>query len=146
MSDNEEQLVDVRSLHHRLVRINRVLRVAGSGSGLSAGTAAALWSITQHAPLRLSRLAEIESVSTPAISRIVTGLEDMGYVERRTDPLDARARLLYPTESGCEVVSTTRNARVRRIAEALETLEPADRQLVERAFELLSDALAASEV
>ncbi|EGD56234.1 MarR family winged helix-turn-helix transcriptional regulator [Gordonia neofelifaecis] len=145
MPDNEETLVDVRSLHHRLVRINRVLRLAGSGSGLSAGTAAALWSITQHAPLRLSRLAEIESVSTPAISRIVTSLESMGYVERRADPDDARARLLYPTDAGRDVMSTARNARVLRLAEALDRLEPADRDMVERAFEVLSDALVPPE-
>ncbi len=131
----------VPTLYHLLTRINRTLRTRGGNGNLSAGAAAALWTIINHAPIRLSALAERESVSAPTMSRIVASLEEQGYVQRTTDPDDGRARLLDPTAQGIEIIANTRTRRARLLAEAIEGLDPDDRATVGRGLAILADAL-----
>jgi DNA-binding MarR family transcriptional regulator len=50
--------------------------------------------------VRLTNLAARAQLSLPATSEFVSELEDLGYVERRIDPADARARLIVPTARG----------------------------------------------
>lgn len=49
---------------------------------------------------RLTELAEASNLSLSAMSELVDGLQDLGYVERRPDPSDGRAKLICLTESG----------------------------------------------
>lgn len=56
-------------------------------------------------PQRLSGLAEWSQLDRSSASRHITELADRGLVERLTDPLDGRARLLQLTELGCELLA-----------------------------------------
>ncbi|MEU4311000.1 MarR family transcriptional regulator [Nocardia sp. NPDC024068] len=132
---------EVANLYHLLTRINRTLRTRGQSRNLSAGLASALWTIISHAPIRLSTLAERESVSAPTMSRIVAALEDRGFVERTPDPADGRARLLNPTPAGTGLIADSRTRRAQLLAEALDGLDPDDRVTVGRGVTLLADAL-----
>ncbi|MEU1980906.1 MarR family transcriptional regulator [Nocardia sp. NPDC019395] len=132
---------EVATLYHLLTRINRTLRTRGQSRNLSAGLASALWTIINHAPIRLSALAERESVSAPTISRLVTVLEDRGYIERTPDPDDGRARLLVPTPVGIELIAHTRTEKALLLSAAIENLPPEDRETVSRGFTILADAL-----
>ncbi|MFT3715143.1 MAG: MarR family transcriptional regulator [Gordonia sp. (in: high G+C Gram-positive bacteria)] len=133
--------VDAGSVHHDLTTVNRLLRSRAYGSGLTAGAAAALWTIVHHAPLRLSALAELEGVSAPTMSKIVTSLERDGYVDRTPDPDDARARLLEPTATGRDLVTNVRSVRVGELATALDRLGADDRETVQHGLRLLAAAL-----
>ncbi len=106
---------DVAVLYHHLVRITRSLRSGGQGV-LSAGVASALWTIINHGPLRLSELADRESVTMPTMSRIVASLEQQGFVERAPDPDDGRARQLVATVAGTEHINHARSAKARSSA------------------------------
>lgn len=53
---------------------------------------------------RLTVLAARAGVTHQSMSELVTVLERRGYVERRPDPLDGRARLVCLTERGREMV------------------------------------------
>lgn len=49
---------------------------------------------------RLTDLAGWADMSLSAMAELVDGLEQLGYVERRPDPRDGRAKLVCLTESG----------------------------------------------
>ncbi|MFI5718104.1 MarR family winged helix-turn-helix transcriptional regulator [Nocardia sp. NPDC051750] len=132
---------EVATLYHLLTWINRTLRARGASRNLSAGVASALWTIVNHGPVRLSVLAERESVSAPTMSRIVAALEAQGYIARTPDPDDGRARLLNPTPDGIELISNARTRKAQVLAEAIDGLAPDDRVTVGRGLTILADAL-----
>jgi DNA-binding MarR family transcriptional regulator len=54
--------------------------------------------------IRATELARLTSRHKQIIGRVVDELEELGYVERRPDPQDRRAKLIFPTERGLEQV------------------------------------------
>jgi DNA-binding MarR family transcriptional regulator len=50
--------------------------------------------------VRATELSRLSGRHKQVIGRIVDELEELGYVERRPDPLDRRAKLIFPTERG----------------------------------------------
>lgn len=50
--------------------------------------------------IRLTELAGRAQLSPAAVSELVDDLQTLGYVERRSDPSDGRAKLIFPTEHG----------------------------------------------
>jgi DNA-binding MarR family transcriptional regulator len=52
--------------------------------------------------IRATELARLSGRHKQIVGRIVDELEDLGYVERRRDPQDRRAKLIFPTERGLE--------------------------------------------
>jgi DNA-binding MarR family transcriptional regulator len=50
--------------------------------------------------VRLTELAARAQLSLAATSELVSELEHLGYLERRPDPADGRAKLIYPTPRG----------------------------------------------
>ncbi len=54
--------------------------------------------------IRLTTLADRASLGLPACSELVDDLQHLGYLERRPDPTDGRAKLIFPTTKGREVL------------------------------------------
>ena len=52
--------------------------------------------------VRASELARLTGRHKQVVGRLVDELEELGYVERRPDPADRRAKLVVPTKSGLE--------------------------------------------
>lgn len=52
--------------------------------------------------IRATDLARLSGRHKQVIGRLVDELEELGYVERRPDPRDRRAKLVVPTERGLE--------------------------------------------
>ena len=52
--------------------------------------------------IRATELARLSGRHKQIVGRIVDELEELGYVERRPDPQDRRAKLIFPTERGLE--------------------------------------------
>ncbi|MEV4265864.1 MarR family transcriptional regulator [Kribbella sp. NPDC049584] len=81
-------------------------------------------------PTTISGLAERLEITKQGAGQIVDDMERRGYVERRPDPSDARAKLLHLTERGEAALSTARKfhqAYERRLRkrfgdEAIDTL------------------------
>ncbi|MFI5698252.1 MarR family winged helix-turn-helix transcriptional regulator [Kribbella sp. NPDC051586] len=59
-------------------------------------------------PTTISGLAERLEITKQGAGQIVDDMERRGYVERRPDPSDARARLLHLTERGTAALSAAR--------------------------------------
>jgi DNA-binding MarR family transcriptional regulator len=90
--------------------------------------------------IQVSELATVSQVRKQTMAQAVEQLEALGYVERRPDPHDGRARLVVLTERG-EAVRPVCVAAGRRVeerwaeligSEALETLRQTMRHLLDR--------------
>ncbi|HWD82005.1 MAG TPA: MarR family transcriptional regulator, partial [Kribbella sp.] len=85
-------------------------------------------------PVTISTLAERLGVTQQAASKSIADLDRRGYVARRPDPADARARQVVLTERGQAVIAAAREHRAALDAELREELGDAR---VERARRLL---------
>ena len=61
--------------------------------------------------LRATELARLSGRHKQIVGRLVDELEELGYVERRPDPEDRRAKLIVPTERGLEQLARGRDRR-----------------------------------
>lgn len=87
-------------------------------------------------PRRITDLAACEFVSQPAMTTLVTRLEDEGWVERRPDPTDGRAVNVTITKKGAATVEAALEARAEALRKRIEPLSAKDRAAV-------ADAIAA---
>jgi DNA-binding MarR family transcriptional regulator len=60
--------------------------------------------------IRLTDLAAKAQLSLAACSELVDELQDLGYLKRRPDPSDGRAKLIFPTAKGREVLDAAGQA------------------------------------
>jgi DNA-binding MarR family transcriptional regulator len=125
-----------RRLQRVVGLLNRLLR-RGDPSVIGPGAMSALSTLATDGPMRPSDLATREGVRPPTMTRIVTGLEDSGYVQRTVDPADRRASLLAVTPLGNELVLATRSARAGHLARHLARLSPDDRGALAAALPVL---------
>src|ERR1700761_9328991 len=126
-------------LHSAAIRFLRRVRRADAESGLTGPQGAASSVLVFGGETTPGRLAAIEQVSAPTISRLVKELEAAGLVRRRPDPSDARGALLEPTEKGRALLDRARDLRLRRLTAALSQLTPEDRAVLARAAKLLAE-------
>lgn len=120
-------------------RLNR--RLVPATGGLSHGLLTALASVAKRGPLRVAELAQLENVSAPGATRIVTELETRGLVGRSVDPDDGRAVRIQVTPAGTEAILVARAARAVVIAQLLDGMTPEELALVEAALPALERVL-----
>ncbi len=79
--------------------------------GLSQAMAWPLVMIGRHGDgLRQGVLAEILGIEGPSLARSVEQLADAGFIERREDPVDRRAKTLHLTPAGIEACDKIEDA------------------------------------
>jgi DNA-binding MarR family transcriptional regulator len=104
------------ALHSAALRLLRHARTADTEMDLDGPRASALSVLVFGGPLPLGRLAAIEQVSPPAITKTVTALEAAGLVTRTRSDSDRRVVLVSATDAGRALLERGRAARVRVIA------------------------------
>src|ERR1700750_3221139 len=95
----ESGVIDVTRLRVALARLSRRLR-RHQLAGLTPTQLAALATVERAGPLRLGDLAAAEGIAPSNLTRLVTALEERGYVDRCPVPGDARASTLAITPAG----------------------------------------------
>jgi DNA-binding transcriptional ArsR family regulator len=95
-ADADGPVIDVTRLRVALARLSRRLR-RHQLAGLTPTQLAALATVGHSGPMRLGDLAAAEGIAPSTLTRLVTALEDSGYVRRCADPSDARASTLAIT-------------------------------------------------
>jgi DNA-binding MarR family transcriptional regulator len=92
--------------------------------------------------VRLTDLAARAQLSLAATSELVNDLQSLGYLERRPDPSDRRAKLILPTRRGRQALDDAGN-RVAEIEQHWALLLEPDRFADTcRALQLLLDQLS----
>jgi DNA-binding MarR family transcriptional regulator len=87
-----------------------------SGHGQVRHAHGAVFANLDREGTRASVLAERAGMGRAAMGQLVDDLERRGYVERRPDPADGRAKLVIPTRTGLEVIAVVHrvNAAIDR--------------------------------
>jgi DNA-binding MarR family transcriptional regulator len=115
--------IDVTRLRVVIARLSRALR-KHELAGLTPTQLSALSTVDRAGPLRLGDLAAAERIAPSTLTRLVSVLEDRGYVERRAVPGDARAWTLVVTARGHQVLDRIRQENTILLADSLLTLSP----------------------
>ena len=115
----------------RVVSLMRSLDVPRDTSLTSASTLATL---ERLGPSRLTELALYEGVTQPAMTQIVSRLEDAGLAGRRRDPDDGRVVRVFITEDGHAALDRRRAAQAERLAVLLAELPDEDRAALSAAL------------
>jgi DNA-binding MarR family transcriptional regulator len=124
-----------------LERIFGLFRSLSPASGLSMTAAATLASIERLGPQRLTVLAAREGVTQPAMTQLISRLEESGLVRREASAEDGRVVLVAITDEGRAVLARRRSVRSDRMAAIIAQLGPEHRAALAIALPAL-DALA----
>ncbi len=102
-------------------RLSKPVRLHGTSgyTVLDRPAYQALWRIVEEGPLRPTSLAGMLEVDLSVVSRQVRALEDVGFVQRVTDPADARAALVSATEAGLAAFEDTKRQRTEVLSEVM---------------------------
>ena len=132
----EGPAVDVTRLRVALARLSRRLR-RHELAGLTPTQLAALATVERSGPMRLGDLAAAEGIAPSTLTRLVTALEDSGYVRRFADPSDARASTLAITPRGQDALERIRTESTLVLTASLGLLTAAQRSALAEALPVL---------
>jgi DNA-binding MarR family transcriptional regulator len=139
-----DALLDDTDLAARLrlavTRLARRLRQQAEGEA-TPSQVSALASVERLGPITLGQLAGVERVTPPSMTRIVSGLEEAGFVSRRVDPNDRRIARVQTTVAGQRFLERTRSRKNAYLAARVRTLDPEDRAVLARAATILERLL-----
>jgi DNA-binding MarR family transcriptional regulator len=125
------------ALHSASIHVLRRARMADRATGLSPERLSVLSVLAYAGPRTIGGLAELEAVSAPAISRIVSALERAGLAARSRTAGDAREVLVSTTDKGLRVVEKGRIGRLTIIADFLARLAPDELETIAGAATIL---------
>jgi DNA-binding MarR family transcriptional regulator len=140
-SDDDDALVARLSLS--VTRLARLLRQQ-EGKGLSPAAAAALATIITDGPITLGELAVAEQVSPSTITRVVSGLERRGLVERVIDPTDRRVHRVRMTRRARRAIEIYRSKRNAWLASQLGLDDPEARERLASAVQVMESLTASA--
>ncbi|SES13789.1 MarR family transcriptional regulator [Rhizobium sp. NFR03] len=93
-----------RALFDALQSVNRKLRAVFDAKvrerGLTLSRARALFVLSRRDGLNQRELAEELAIETPTIVRLLDGMETQGFIERRVEKSDRRAKQIHMTPMG----------------------------------------------
>jgi len=125
-------------LHSFAIHLLRGLRGADETSGLSPERLSVLSVVAFAGPITPSRLADVELVSRPAITKIIDALETMGLVNRQINPCDRRQIEIRITAMGEQAMELARKNRLEQIRAQLKVFSNEELELLGQAGVLLS--------
>ena len=103
-----------------LRRVQRIhLTTSDAEINLERSAYGIMCKLADEGPQRLGALATAFGLDPSTITRQVQALEEIGLAARKTDPSDRRASILDLTDSGREVLDSTRDRRRAKLQQAL---------------------------
>lgn len=137
---------DLGAVFERVVALIRSLNTVNVMSRSASGTLATL---ERGGPARLTALAAREGVTQPAMTQLVSRLQEAGLVRREPDPDDGRVVRVVITDEGRAVLAARRAERTQRLAVLLARVSPEHRATLAAAIpslQALADEHAGSPV
>src|ERR1700744_806144 len=106
----------------RIVGLFRSLVPPSGGLSMTGGITLA--TLERVGPQRLTDLAARQGVTQPAMTQLITRLEDAGLARREASPNGGRVVLVAITEAGRETLAVRRAVRGERLGAVLAELSP----------------------
>jgi DNA-binding MarR family transcriptional regulator len=128
-------------VHSAAVRLLRAARAADAELDLDGPRASLLSVLVFAGPQPVTKLAEVEQVSAPAITKMVTAMESAGLAQRERSETDRRVVLVSATPAGKRLLERGRAARVRAIAALLADASEAELQTLRAASDVIAARL-----
>lgn len=122
--------------HEAIARLTRRLRTLRLPDGLTHERLSTLGTVITNEPISMSVLAHIEGVRVATMSRMVSGLEDLGLARRKNDRTDGRGVLVSATAKGKRAYD---RAVLRTFEQVLATISDLDADQLSAVRALLSD-------
>ena len=132
----DDQHETANLLHSAAVRLLRTARAADTDLDLDGPRASLLSVLVFAGPQPVTKLAELEQVSSPAITKMVSALESAGLAQRERSETDRRVVLVSATPAGKRLLERGRAARVRAIAALLADATEAQLQTLRAASDV----------
>lgn len=119
--------VDVEIAGRLRVAVGRLSRrvrttTAGSAAGLTPTRTSVLLTVVRQGPIRLSELADIESLNPTMLSRAISSLVEADLLARVSDDGDRRAAWVQATARGKRLTERMRRERTDALNHALQRL------------------------
>jgi DNA-binding MarR family transcriptional regulator len=141
MLSNVSEVASQRSLASRLrlavMRLNRRLRAQRTNASVTLSQLSALSCLHKCGPLSPGELAAKEGVQPPSMTRVISALEEMGYVSKRQHPGDRRQAIVELTDSGSDYLRADISAREAWLDARLAELDRADIEVLAKAAEII---------
>lgn len=119
------------------VHLQRRLRAELPPEHVTSGQFSVLTLLDREKSCTPREIADHEMVQPPSMTRTIGLLEQAGLVERSEHPTDGRQVLISLTDQGRETLAETRRRRDAWLARQLKDLEPAERETLASATEIL---------
>ena len=120
-----------------VMRLARQLRFRNASSPVTLSQLSALATLATEGPMTPGALAVRERVQPPSMTRVIASLVEMGLVDRTPHPGDRRQVMIAVSESGSELVTTTRQARQEWLTARLAALGAGERDVLRNAATLM---------
>lgn len=130
------------ALNSGAIHLLRGLRAADRESGLTPARLSALSVLVFGGPTSLGRLARVEDVAGPTMTRIVDGLCRLGLARREPHPDSARSVRISATPEGERLMQAAAQRRIDVIATALAALPARDHERIADAAPALAPLAA----
>lgn len=137
VTDLVADLALAADLRVTLGRTTRRLRAERGDAGLSDPQFNVLAILLREGPTTPGRLAELERIAAPAMTRTVGCLADRGLVRKDEHPTDGRQVVVSLTAEGEAEVQETRRRRDAWLSDRLASLDAEERAALVRAAEIL---------
>ncbi len=138
MSDAEKE---TKAIAERLLGLANHLsgdsRKDSLKSGLTAERLSILAILAGSGPQTINKLAEMEQVSAPAITRTVKSLEKQGYVIKSRSKTDQRVVYVAPTRKSQQLLDEARREKQAAIENLLQGVSSSDLQVLQKAMAIL---------
>ena len=136
-----------RELFDALSLVNRKLRAVFDARvkerGLTLSRARALFALTRKDGLNQRELADELDIETPTLVRLLDGMEKQGFIERRVEASDRRAKQIHMTEYGRSVADEILRLADEIRAEVLEGIDAAELAVTKRVVRAIADNVQA---
>ncbi|MFC6154266.1 MarR family winged helix-turn-helix transcriptional regulator [Nocardioides yefusunii] len=134
-SPDDDLVADLRLGVMRMRR--RLVNERHPDNDLSISHMGVLAMLHRHGACTPSRLAQLERVQPPSMTRTVNLLADRGLVSRAPDAVDRRVTHVHLTDAGRAVLAADRHRRDAWLARRLDELDHSDREALRRAASVL---------
>lgn len=125
--------------------VARLLRVAYDRRTRELGLTRSQWWVLNNLyfneGITQSELADVLDVEKPTLGRLLDRLEDKGWLERRADPSDRRAKRVYLTGNVQGLMRTLRRLAADLRAHALDGLDEVEREQLLSALRIVKGNL-----
>jgi DNA-binding MarR family transcriptional regulator len=128
----------IATIARAVLRLGRRLRTERTGDSVSLSALAILGTLHRRGPLVAVDLASRERLKPQSLTRLLSGLERAGLIERQPSPIDRRARVIALTGKGRTILRRDLEARCAWLAGAIaRTLSTGEREQLAKAAQLM---------